>query len=100
MKKVQVIWSSEALVDLEVIYDFLFDKSEHAAKQVVESILNRTRQVENFPESGAIQESLNNSDKNYRYLVEGNIKSFIVIAPTSKLLSLKSFLIPVSILKG
>lgn len=72
MKKVQVIWSTEALVDLEVIYDFLAEHSQQAAQNVIEKILSRARQIETFPESGIIQ--LKSTDKEYRYLVEGHYK--------------------------
>ncbi len=74
MKKVQVIWSTEALVDLETIYDFLVEHSQEAAQNVIEKILSRARQIETFPESGAIQLELKNADKEYRYLVEGHYK--------------------------
>ena len=74
MKKVQVIWSTEALVDLETIYDFLEEQSRQAAQNVIAKILSRVRQIETFPESGAIQLRLKNTDKEYRYLVEGNYK--------------------------
>ena len=74
MKTAQVIWSTEALVDLEVIYDFLAEKSQQAAQRIVRSLLERARQLESFPESGARHESLRNERKEYRYLVEGNYK--------------------------
>ncbi|HYF67738.1 MAG TPA: type II toxin-antitoxin system RelE/ParE family toxin [Ohtaekwangia sp.] len=74
MKKVKVIWSTEALVDLEIIYDFLAERSQQAAQSVIEKILSRVRQIETFPESGAKQVVLKNTDKDYRYLVEGNYK--------------------------
>ncbi|MBX2965045.1 MAG: type II toxin-antitoxin system RelE/ParE family toxin [Cyclobacteriaceae bacterium] len=73
MKKAQVIWSDEALNDLETIYDFLAEKSQPAAQRMVESILSRSKQLESFPESGAKQETKAGS-KEYRYLVEGNYK--------------------------
>lgn len=74
MKKAQVIWSTEALVDLETIYDFLASKSQQAAQRVVGNILSRTKQIETFPESGACQLTLKTTDKEYLYLVEGNYK--------------------------
>ena len=69
-----MIWSTEALVDLEMIYDFLEEQSQQAAQNVIEKILSRVRQIETFPESGATQLRLKNTDKEYRYLVEGNYK--------------------------
>lgn len=74
MKKAQVVWSAESLADLEIIYDFLAEKSKTVAQQVVSDLLNRTEQLETFPESGAIQQSLMSNTKVYRYLVEGNYK--------------------------
>lgn len=74
MKQVQVVWSTEALDDLETIYDFLAAKSRQAAQRIVENILFRIKQIETFPESGARQVTLKINDKEYRYLVEGNYK--------------------------
>jgi plasmid stabilization system protein ParE len=34
MKKAQVIWSDEALNDLETIYDFLAEKSQPTAQRI------------------------------------------------------------------
>lgn len=74
MKKAQVIWSNEALKDLETIYDFLAEKSQPAAQRVIEGILSRLKQLESFPESGAKQEIIKSVATDYRYLVEGNYK--------------------------
>lgn len=70
----QVIWSDEALTDLEAIYDFLAEKSQPSAQQIVENILSRSRQLEFFPESGTRDETLRTTGIEYRYLVEGNYK--------------------------
>jgi plasmid stabilization system protein ParE len=80
VKRVQVIWSGEALNDLETIYDFLAENSQPAAQRIVESILSRTRQLESFPESGAKQQAIKLGDKEYRYLVEGNYKSHLPLS--------------------
>lgn len=74
MKKVQVIWSDEALIDLGAIYDFLEEKSQPTAQRIVETILSRSKQLESFPESGTKQETLKATKNEYRYLVEGNYK--------------------------
>lgn len=74
MKVAQVIWSNEALNDLEVIYDFLAEKSQPAAQSIVEGILDRAKQLESFPESGARHNLLNIHSTEYRYLVEGHYK--------------------------
>jgi plasmid stabilization system protein ParE len=83
MKRVQVIWSDEALHDLETIYDFLADKSQPAAQRITENILCRAKQLETFPESGSRQETIKGSSKEYRYLVEGNYKVIYSYQPES-----------------
>lgn len=72
MKVVRVIWTREALNDLETIYDFLAQHSHAVAQRIIESLLSRTRQLEFLPESGVKHEIL--TRKEYRYLVEGNYK--------------------------
>ena len=84
MKKAQVIWSDEALNDLEIIYDFMADKSQAAAQRIVESILDRSRQLEVFPISGARQKNIKGKSKEYRYLVEGNYKIIYSHHPESQ----------------
>ena len=74
MKKAHVIWSAEALADLETIYDFIAEKSQQAAQRIINDMLARTKQLESFPESGASQETVKSKSKEYRYLVEGNYK--------------------------
>lgn len=74
MKTAQVIWSNEALDDLETIYDFIAVKSQPSARLITESILARIKQLEGFPESGAKQEIPKQTERDYRYLVEGNHK--------------------------
>ncbi|MBI3218405.1 MAG: type II toxin-antitoxin system RelE/ParE family toxin [Bacteroidetes bacterium] len=69
-----MIWTEAAIADLEVVYDFLAEKSPKAAQQTIESILKRTAQLELFPESGIVVQSLTTSDKVYRMLVESNYK--------------------------
>jgi len=74
VKKAQVIWTDEALNDLETIYDFLAEKSQPAAQRIIDNILNRSKQLESFPESGTKQEVIKASENEYRYLVEGDYK--------------------------
>lgn len=69
-----MLWSEHALADLETIYDFLAEHSQQAAQNIIEKILRRVRQIETFPESGAIQLTLKEAGKQYRYLVEGKYK--------------------------
>ena len=74
MKKAQVIWSTEALVDLEVIYDFLAEKSPSAAQRITENLLARAKADWNLSWIRAIQEILRGTGKDHRYFVEGNYK--------------------------
>jgi addiction module RelE/StbE family toxin len=73
VKKVKVIWSEHALNDLDVIFDFLSEKSVKAAEKIVSALLSRTSQLETFPESGQKQENISSS-VTYRYLVEEDYK--------------------------
>lgn len=52
MKQIRIIWTDEAIFDLELVFDFLALKSVNAAEKLIEAILSRTRQLENFPSSG------------------------------------------------
>ena len=79
-----MIWSDEALNDLETIYDFLVEKSQPAAQGTIERILSRSKQLETFPESGARQEAVKATVKEYRYLVEGNYKLIYSYQPESQ----------------
>lgn len=74
MKQAQVIWSNEAIVDLEIIYDFIAQKSPNSAGKIVQAIIARAKQIESFPESGAKQLQIKNTQREYRYLVEGKYK--------------------------
>lgn len=84
MKKVKVIWSEEALNDLDTIFDFLKIKSFSAAQAVVESILSRTKQLEHFPESGSLEKTISSFlKKEYRYIVEGHYKIIYSLEDTN-----------------
>jgi len=67
LKTVQVIWTNEAIVDLEIIHDFIAQKSSSAA-------LKRVGQIESFPESGSKALFARSTIREYRYLVEGKYK--------------------------
>ena len=68
MSKSSVIWTTAALDDLLDIEDFRGDPSK--AEAIIDRILARARQLENFPESGRKQST--QPKQEYRYLVEGN----------------------------
>lgn len=90
MKQAQVIWSNEAVVDLEIIHDFIAQNSYSAANKIVQAILDRTKQIESFPESGAIQVQISNTQKEYRYLVEGNYKIIYSYNPNTKVVYIET----------
>ncbi|MFT7036988.1 MAG: plasmid stabilization system protein ParE [Cyclobacteriaceae bacterium] len=74
MKKVQVIWTEEALTDLELIFDFIIVKLANSAENIINSILSRTSQLEGFPQSGSPFKPKIKTNKEYRYLVESYYK--------------------------
>lgn len=74
MKIFPVIWTAEALRDLDGIFDFLSSKSPGAAGKTVLSVLSRAKQLEKFPESGQVQEVWHTTKISYRYLIESNYK--------------------------
>lgn len=74
MKKTQVVWTESSLIDLEVIYDFIAEQSPKSAKNIIQAILARTRQMEGFPQSGSPQKTNIKNSREYRYLVTGNYK--------------------------
>lgn len=74
MKVVQVIWSATALADLNVIFDFLTEKSPTAAARLIQTVIDRIDQVQSFPESGSIHIPDKDTGRIYRYLVEGYFK--------------------------
>lgn len=69
MSEFTTIWTNEAFDDLLQIEDFLgIDK----ASKVIDTIIERTRQLQDFPLSGKIQPTQTRQE--YRFLVEGNYK--------------------------
>ncbi|NQZ76139.1 MAG: type II toxin-antitoxin system RelE/ParE family toxin [Ekhidna sp.] len=70
----KVIWSARSLKDLERAHGLLAEKSSQAANQMIGTVLERVEQLEQFPESGAIELSLSQRKKSHRYLVSGHHK--------------------------
>ena len=70
--KYKVIWANEALKDLEIIRDYFTKISIRTSNKIISGILRRTRQLESFPESGQIYESLQAVKFTYRRLIENN----------------------------
>ena len=50
----KVIWTESALLELDLIAQYIALDKPNAAKKLVKNILNATKQLELFPESGRI----------------------------------------------
>ena len=75
---VKIIWSELAIEDLKIIYDYISKDSIRYAARMIDKIIHRIDQLENFPGSGRIVPEFNNDSireiivDNYRiiYLVK------------------------------
>jgi addiction module RelE/StbE family toxin len=56
----KIIWSEFALEDLKNIHDYISNDSLIYANRVIEKIILRIEQLENFPRSGRVVPELNN----------------------------------------
>jgi toxin ParE1/3/4 len=74
MGKAGVKWTAFALMQLDLIYNYVYaeSKSNNVAFEQITKIFDRTEQLINFPESGQNEELLKGKD--VRYLIEGNYK--------------------------
>lgn len=71
----KVIWSGFASEMLKDIYDYYKEiASEAIARKIKENIFIATRQLNNQPESGQIEETLLQLEEGHRYLVNNNYK--------------------------
>lgn len=74
----KVVWTDTARDELVLIYQYLLDNTSPAiARGLVEDILDVT-QLEQFPQSGAIEANLKRLEGEYRYLVRGHSKYKVV----------------------
>jgi toxin ParE1/3/4 len=87
VRRAKLIWSKEALYDLEAIFDFIAEKSVQAAPRVVERIIAKATQLESFPESGPVEQSSKNRKMESRYLVEGHYKIIYDYSPIQRKVS-------------
>jgi toxin ParE1/3/4 len=78
-----IIWSDEAMQDLDLIHTFLSEKSLPAAQKIIFNIIDRTKQLDSFPESGQTQKTFIPTAFQYRYIVEGNYKIIYRVNQTS-----------------
>lgn len=71
----KVIWTSFALENLKQIFFYYKEAaSPEIATKIKRRILQRTKQLSKFPESGTLEPILIDFGKNHRYLVSGNYK--------------------------
>ena len=68
----KIIWSELALDDLKNIYDYISKDSIIYANRVIEKIILRIDQLENFPKSGRVVPELNNNS--IRELIQNNYR--------------------------
>lgn len=74
MAEYKVIWSVRSLKDLDKAHDLLSEDSLSSANRTVETVLERVGQLEKFPKSGPVEQSLAHRKKEHRYLVSGHHK--------------------------
>ena len=71
----KIIWSEFDISELKNIYDYYkINVSIRIARQLKSFILGATSQLITYPESGQIEENLQELNEGHRYLVEGNYK--------------------------
>lgn len=71
---VKIVWTKWSLRDLKLIYEYIKIDSPLYASRFINSIVARTDQLINFPESGRVVPEKDNS--NIRELIEGNYRIF------------------------
>lgn len=74
----KINFSPDAIADLKEIKAYIANDlcSEQSAVNTIESIVNRIRQLAEFPEIGAPLSSIVNLEVPYRFLVCGNYTAF------------------------
>ena len=74
-KITQVIWSEFAIEMLRQIYDYYQETAnQKVAQELISTIFSTTKQLENYPHSGQIEENLAELSEDHKYLVSGNYK--------------------------
>lgn len=69
--KAKVIWTVPAREELAGIYQYLLDNtSVRTAKSIIEDMLDIS-QLEQFPQSGAIDHNLEDEDEEIRFILKG-----------------------------
>lgn len=75
-RKVKIIWTEQALFDLQLTYKFLAEKSQPAAFNLIQNIYDAIGTLEEgFIYLGQVEELLvNKYSEEYRHLIVGNHK--------------------------
>lgn len=68
----ELIWTEEAILDIESIYDYIARDSSRYAKYQVESIVNSAERLRQFPESGRYLPEF--PDLPHREVITGNYR--------------------------
>lgn len=95
-----IIWTTQALIDVESIGDYIARDAPSIAKIVVAQILNSVERLENFPRSGRIVPEIEQDNireiilSSYRivYFLDKNEVKILTVFHSSKLLSLSNLL--------
>ena len=69
---VKLIWTDQAIDDLEDIGNYIAENSEMYAKLTIQKIYERTDILKSFPQAGRIVPEKN--EENVRELIEGNYR--------------------------
>jgi addiction module RelE/StbE family toxin len=69
---VKIVWTNLAVSDLKTIHDYIQKDSFIYANRVLENIISRIEQLENFPKSGRVVPEFDN--ENIRELIQGNYR--------------------------
>jgi len=75
----KLIWTDQAIEDLENIGNYIAENSERYARITIEKIFSRTKILESFPQVGRIVPEKN--EQNVRELIEGNYRIIYEIIP-------------------
>lgn len=76
----KILWSNLAELKLKTIFDYYkYKAGEKTAIKISLQIVNSVTHLTSQPESGAIEELLNNREHNFRYIISGNYKTIYYI---------------------
>lgn len=84
--EIKLLWSHEALNDIEQIAEYISRDSKNYANAFVQTVLDKLNNVKIFPKSGRIVPEFNNESLreifvyNYRVIYEQNFDSVIVLS--------------------